>query len=115
MSLLKYDIFYFIQLTNKKKTFSDNRMAALKLTKSSAKRLLNGNEPKTLGYWEEKVEELEKDKSSLLDIIQAYRLIKMNKIKRLIKMNKKLASELNRTKDQLQTTNQDMMRLQKKA
>ena len=51
-------------------------MAALKLTKSSAKRLLNGNEPKTLGYWEEKVEELEKDKSSLLDIIQAYRLIK---------------------------------------
>ena len=90
-------------------------MAALKLTKSSAKRLLNGNEPKTLGYWEEKVEELEKDKSSLLDIIQAYRLIKINKIERLIKMNKKLASELNRTKDQLQTTNQDMMRLQKKS
>ena len=39
----------------------------------------------------------------------------MNKIERLIKMNKKLASELNRTKDQLQTTNRDMMRLQKKA
>ena len=30
-------------------------------------------------------------------------------------MNKKLANELNRTKDQLQTTNQDMMRLQKKS
>ena len=85
-------------------------MAALKLTKSSAKRLLNGNEPKTLGHWEEKVEELEKDKSSLLDIIQAYK----GAHDRLIKMNKKLDSELNRTKDQLQTTNQDMMRLQKK-
>ena len=84
-------------------------MAALKLTKSSAKRLLNGNEPET--YWEEKVEELEKDKSSLLDIIQAYK----GAHDRLIKMNKKLDSELNRTKDQLQTTNQEMMRLQKKA
>ena len=88
-------------------------MAALKLTKSSAKRLLNGNEQKTLGYWKEKVEELENEKSNLLDIMQAYRVIKMNKIDTLTKMNKKLANELNKAKDQLETTNQEMMRLQK--
>ena len=112
MSLLKYDIFYFIQLTNKTKTFSDNKMAALKLTKSSAKRLLKGNEQKTLGYWEKKVEELENEKSNLLDIMEAYRVIKMDKIEKLTKMNKKLAKELNKTKDQLETTNQEIMRLQ---
>ena len=88
-------------------------MAALKLTKSSAKRLLNGNEQKTLGYWKEKVEELENEKSNILDIMQAYRVIKMNKIDTLTKMNKKLANELNKAKDQLETTNQEMMRLQK--
>ena len=112
ISLLKYDIFYFIQLTNKTKTFSDNKMAALKLTKSSAKRLLKGNEQQTLGYWEKKVEELENEKSNLLDIMEAYSVIKMEKIERLTKMNKKLAKELNKTKDQLETTNQEIMRLQ---
>ena len=36
----------------------------------------------------------------------------MSKIDRLTKMNKKLAKELNKTKDQLETTNQEIMRLQ---
>ena len=57
---------------------------ALKITRESADRLLRGNRPKSMGYYEEKIEELEKGSEKLLDIIQTYKgahdqLIKMNR------------------------------------
>ena len=80
---------------------------ALKLTKLSAARMMSGDETKHEGYWEEKVRELEEEKGSLIEICRAYK----KGHDKLINLNNKLSKRLTRATEQLQATNQELMRL----
>ena len=63
---------------------------ALKLSNNAAKRLLEGNKPKTADYYEVKAKELEEENVGLLYIIQTYRAAH----DRLVQQNNRLVQQL---------------------
>ena len=71
---------------------------ALKLSTKAARRLLEGNKPKTADYFEIKSKELEEENAGLVYIIQTYRAANDRLVQQNDRLVQQLRQNLNTTK-----------------